>query len=107
MKTKQKQYERGQNKAQNRGLFPGYGKAPLNFYGGYTMEKFTQKELKRLVGIGVAIDATENLPVGYQWFEKIGYSCGVYGINGGLLKDPENGKLYVIKKRNSNLFRCF
>lgn len=73
------------------------------------MKKYTLKALKNLIESGVARDITNEtnifdvLPKNY---EKIGYSAGIYGINGGLIKD-ENGGLYVIKARNSNLFRVF
>ena len=54
------------------------------------MRKYTQRELKNLVRIGAAQDLT-----GYGFQEmkeflhvhsldKIGYSSGVYGLNGGL-----------------------
>ena len=66
------------------------------------MRKYTQKELKNLAKIGAAQDLT-----GYSFqqmndflhahkLDKIGYSSGVYGINGGLLQDTESGSLYVI-----------
>lgn len=73
------------------------------------MKKYTLKALKNLIESGAARDITNEtnifdvLPKNY---EKIGYSAGMYGINGGLIKD-ENGGLYVIKARNSNLFRVF
>ena len=34
--------------------------------------------------------------------EAIAISSGIYGLNGALLKD-ENGKLYAITARNTNL----
>ena len=71
------------------------------------MEKYTLKELKKLVYVGMATDVTnwadKDLP---KCYEKIGYSTGIYGINGGLYKD-KNGDFYVITERNSNLFRIF
>lgn len=77
------------------------------------MRKYTQKELKNLVKIGAAQDLT-----GYSFqqmkeflhghkLDKIGISSGVYGINGGLLQDTENGSLYAITARNSALFMAF
>lgn len=51
------------------------------------MEKYKQKELRELVRLGVAEDYT-NKPSEYIYTlrrpEKVGYSTGVYGINGGL-----------------------
>lgn len=69
------------------------------------MKKYTQKELKRLISTGFAIDIThaEEIPAN---LEKIGYCTGVYGIAGGLLQD-HNGQLYAITKRTSNLLRIF
>lgn len=63
------------------------------------MKKYKLSDLKKLAATGAAIDLTheKNLET---WrkntrFEKIGYSCGIYGINGGLMID-DNGQLYVI-----------
>lgn len=39
--------------------------------------------------------------------DKVGYSAGIYGINGGLLQDYETGQLYAIIGRCTNLFRVF
>lgn len=39
--------------------------------------------------------------------ETVGYSTGVYGINGGLVQDTETGALYAIIGRCSNLFILF
>lgn len=69
------------------------------------MEKYTLKELRNLVRSGVAQDATQNLPNNWEKLERMGYSCGIYGVNGGLMKDPKTGELYAILSRNSNLFR--
>ena len=74
------------------------------------MLKATQMELRQLVRLGVAEDCT-NKPSDYIYtlnrLKKVGYSSGVYGINGGLILDPETGKLYAIIGRCSNLFRLF
>ena len=69
------------------------------------MEKLTQKELKRLIANGVAIDLTnskdrKDLPENYT---QIGYSASVYGCNGKLLKG-ESGKLYAITSRTTAIF---
>nr|DAJ50800.1 MAG TPA: hypothetical protein [Caudoviricetes sp.] len=72
------------------------------------MTKYTQKELKNLVAIGAAVNLTnesaEKIPARY---DKIGYSCGIYGINGGLIRDTDTGALYAITARNSMLARIF
>lgn len=74
------------------------------------MIKYTLKALRELVRLGVAEDYTnkpaENL-YELRRLEKVGYSSGVYGINGGLVKDPETGSLYAIIGRCTNLFILF
>lgn len=74
------------------------------------MRKYTQKELRQLVRLGVAEDYI-NKPSEYICtpgrLEKVGYSSGVYGINGGLVQDTETGTLYAIIGRCSNLFILF
>ena len=69
------------------------------------MEKLTQKELKRLVANGVAIDLTysHNQKDIKEPYKQIGYSSGVYGCNGKLLKG-ESGQLYAITKRTAAIF---
>lgn len=73
------------------------------------MKKYTQRQLKDLARTGAAQDVT-----GYGFQEmnqfrqsrrldKIGYSSGVYGINGGLLRDMETGELFTITARNTAL----
>lgn len=61
------------------------------------MRKYTLRELKNLVRCGMAHDLT-NAPaaeVKEQWkhCEKIGYSSGIYGINGGLIQNTETGDI--------------
>ena len=74
------------------------------------MRKYTQKELRQLVRLGIAEDYT-NKPSEYAQtlnrLEKVGYSVGVYGLNGGLVRDPETGTLYAIIGRCTNLFILF
>lgn len=74
------------------------------------MRKYKQKELRDLVRLGVAEDCT-NKPSECAYIlnrlEKVGYSMGIYGINGGLVQDPETGKLYAIVGRSTNLFIVF
>lgn len=74
------------------------------------MMKYTQEQLRELVRLGVAEDYT-NKPIEYIYtlrrLEKVGYSSGVYGINGGLVEDTETGALYAIIGRCSNLFILF
>lgn len=72
------------------------------------MRKYTQKEIKDLVRDGYAINITtaqeEEIK---EPLEKVGYSLGVYGLNGGVLIGRETGKLYAITARSTNLFRWF
>ena len=69
------------------------------------MRKYTQKELKEYVYLGLAVDVTmandcDAIP---ERFEKVGYSCGVYGCNGLLLRG-ESGTLYAVTRRTTALF---
>lgn len=71
-------------------------------------KKLTQKEIKRLIKTGAAVDITtwtsEKIKeLQNKNIEKIGLSFGVYGTNGGLFKDKD-GNLYAITARTSNLF---
>ena len=66
------------------------------------MEKYTQRFIKNLVKQCDAIDVTNSLsreviPEGYF---KVGYSKGVNGINGLILKGI-SGNLYAITKGNT------
>ena len=68
------------------------------------MRRYTQKELKNLVRLGVAKDVTndsERTIPGY--YRQIGYSAGVYGCNGMLLQDA-NGQLYAVTARTMAIF---
>lgn len=75
------------------------------------MKKYTLRELKNLVSCGMAHDLTNATvaEVMEQWrhSKKVGYSSGIYGINGGLIQNTETGDFYAITCRNSNLFRIF
>lgn len=75
------------------------------------MRKYILKELRELVRCGMAHDLTNatEVEIMERWkhCEKVGYSSGIYGINGGLLKNTETGEYYAITARNSNLFRIF
>lgn len=75
------------------------------------MRRYTQKQLKNLVRDGMAHDITNAPEVEivnlWKHCEKIGYSLGIYGINGGLIQNRETGNFYAITARNANLFRIF
>ena len=70
------------------------------------MKQYKQKDLKALVSSGAAIDITtadeDRIP---KHFDRIGYSLGVNGMNGGLIQDRDSGLLYAVSARSSNLFR--
>lgn len=50
------------------------------------MKQYTKKELREFVRLGLAVDLTEaepeKIPASYT---KVGYSRGVYGLNGGVI----------------------
>ena len=73
------------------------------------MKTMKQKEIKNLVKLGAAVDITseECSLTRYRQLDPIAVSRGKYGMNGGLLKDCQTGKLYAITARNSALFYCF
>ena len=77
------------------------------------MKKYTQRELKNLVNIGAAVSLNNwsfeqiNELRRTKSLDKIGYSSGIYGINGGLVQDRETGNCYAITARNSALFQLF
>lgn len=69
------------------------------------MEKMTQKELKRLVKVGAAKDITHSssraaIPEDYR---QVGYSSGVYGCNGMLLRG-KSGQLYAVCARTTAIY---
>ena len=72
------------------------------------MKQYTKKELREFVRLGLAVDLTEaepeKIPTSYT---KVGFSCGIYGLSGGLIWDNVLGGYYVILARSSNLFRIF
>lgn len=69
------------------------------------MERFTQKQLKSMVANGIATDVTNatdrnEIPENYR---QVGYSAGVYGCNGMLLKG-DSGRLYAVTQRTTAIF---
>ena len=78
-----------------------------------SMRKYTKSQLADIVRKGWAEDISD-----YDFnqmddflmkhnLDKIGYSSGKYGINGGLLQDKDTGDWYAIVGRNSALFQAF
>lgn len=75
------------------------------------MKKYTQKELKNLVAMGIADDITrgdnetrETIELAEGYYTQIGYSTGVYGCNGMLLQGHKTGKLYAITARTTAIY---
>ena len=72
------------------------------------MKQYTRKQLREFVRLGMAQDISDSDPKSItEPVEKIGYSSGVYGLNGGLLQGRESGNYYAITARSSNLFYFF
>ena len=80
------------------------------------MKKYTQRELKTLVRTGAAVNITNHGITEYKaliekekekGLDKLGYSSGIYGINGGLLQGQETGTLYAITARSTAAFIYF
>lgn len=64
----------------------------------------TQRELKRLIKAGAAIELTDTTTIPAGRLETVAMSFGIYGMNGGLLRDTETGQLYAIPRRDGILF---
>lgn len=69
------------------------------------MERFTQKQLRNLVKVGAAKDVTDAhetnvIPENYT---EMGYSSGLYGCNGMLLRGA-SGQLYAVTSRSSAIY---
>lgn len=69
------------------------------------MERYTQKQLRNLVKVGVAKDVTyasksNEIPESYT---QIGYAAGLYGCNGMLLRGA-SGQLYAVTNRTSAIY---
>ena len=72
------------------------------------MRKYTLRELREFVRLGMAQDISDSDPKSRtEPVDKIGYSSGGYGLNGGLLQGRESGNYYAITARSSNLFYFF
>ena len=76
------------------------------------MRKYTQRELKGLVSIGMAVDVSNITDEEYKElkqketrFTQIGYSAGVYGCNGQLWQGEATGQNYAIAGRTQAIYR--
>ena len=69
------------------------------------MKKYTQKALKNLIDLGIAVDLTKSHDRAdiCERYEQVGYSKGIYGCNGKLL-EGESGQLYAITTATSALY---
>ena len=67
------------------------------------MFRLTQKEIKRMLNEGLALPATFEYMIARN-FKQIAYSCGVYGCNGFVLRDNDNGALYAYVGRGINIW---
>lgn len=56
------------------------------------MKQYTRKQLREFVRLGLAVDLTEaepeKIPASYT---KVGFSRGIYGLNGGLKNENVYG----------------
>ena len=66
--------------------------------------KITQREIKRLIKAGAAIELTDTKTVPYGRIQTVAIAFGIYGMNGGLFRDTQTGQLYGIPRRNAILF---
>ena len=75
------------------------------------MRKYTQKELRNMVALGMAEDVTRADNECYRkiikeegYLTQIGYSSGVYGCSGLLLQGYKTGKYYAVTTRTSAIY---
>lgn len=75
------------------------------------MKKTTQKNIKTYVSLGMAKNITdlsfeevEKIREACGGFDKVLYSCGIYGVNGYLLQGINDGNFYAVTARSSAIF---
>lgn len=75
------------------------------------MIKYTQKQLRKMVREGIAVDVshgtneTRNAIVAEEeYYNQVGYASGLYGCNGMLLQGHKTGKLYAITGRTQAIY---
>lgn len=71
--------------------------------------KYTQKEIKGYTRTGAAQDVTnwtndQLQALARKPLDKVGYSSGVYGLNGCIVQDIETGEMYAVTARSTALF---
>ena len=75
------------------------------------MRKYTQKELRNMVALGMAENVTRANDEDYEkiikkesYLSQIGYSAGVYGCNGMLLKGHNTRTYYAVTSRTLAIY---
>lgn len=70
------------------------------------MKTMKQKEIKRLINCGEAIDLSKSYSYGEipEQYECIAVCCGIYGLMGKLWKG-ESGQLYAAVGYSSAIYR--
>ena len=75
------------------------------------MTKYTQKQLREMIAVGIAtdiknynIDQAHELEKVEGWLSQVGYASGVYGCNGQLWQGHNTGKLYAIPARTQAIY---
>ena len=75
------------------------------------MRKYTQKELRNMVALGMAENVTRANDEDYEkvikkesYLSQIGYSAGIYGCNGMLLKRHSTGTYCAVTSRTLAIY---
>lgn len=68
------------------------------------MRKFTQKQIREYITLGMAKDITDAESIDWENLETVGLSFGVYGMNAGLFKHRKTGEFFAVRSRCTNLF---
>lgn len=76
------------------------------------MRKYKQSEIKSFIRDGIAKELNGTFEeirdfIKSHNLERVGYSAGTYGLNGGVIRDIDSSELYAIPARNSVLFMIF
>lgn len=77
------------------------------------MKKYTRKNIKSYVSLGLAKDITNYSFLQVERLlrriniDRIAYSTGINGINAGLFQDKNTGEMYAITARNAVLLQVF
>jgi hypothetical protein len=68
--------------------------------------QITLSAIKHMIRTGAAIDVTNDKTITRRPYNStiVFYSTGINGLNGIVLRNDENGQLYAVAGRVSNLF---